>query len=399
MKRKTVTSILLGFALSFGAGAFANTEVPAPFDARSAGMGGTGAAYLASPTATYVNPATLDEVRSLTLAADITPFRSQAKVPLAGSSFESTPVTSPMFFVGGAYRAHRRVVVGLAAYTTAGTGCDYENVHALGDQDIKITIAMLELAVPVSIRLLDNLSLAASWRGTYLMQTAHQPVPTPGGLVPVDQDLSGFNYTGLQVGLYYRPLSLVRVGLSYRSKVTVDTEGKTKMGGQELVTKSSFAAPHTLRAGASVTLLGEDLLVAADLRYQFFKDSNPEIVTTTEMPTVDQVTQTPLHWKNAMIIGIGAEYKVLPYLAARVGYSLTQSASNTETASFAGMSPGILHGAHVGGGLTLGSLGVDLAFCYIAGGQDVKTATANNLGTGSYKTIGMLGTLSANYRL
>ncbi len=385
--------------------ALATTEIPGLYDARSTGMGGTGAAFIDSAAAIYNNPAALDQIKTMVVTADVTPMRSQTESPFYGPQYKSEATISPLFFLGGAYRVHERVVVGAAVYPTAGFGSTYEGLEPAPGitMDTEITLGTFELAVPVSVRLLDNLALALMWRGSYAMQSASQPNLdiTTGTVTQTDMSLSGMNLAGLAAGLYYKPIPELRLGLLYRSKITFDLEGEVETEGMPAFdAESEFSAPHQLRAGGAVTLLEGKLLLAADVKYTMYKDSNEQMTITVITPMGNMDDTTELQWKNVMSGHLGAEYKVSEMVAARLGYSISPSATPDEYANLAALAPGVLHGIHAGIGLEpTAGLSLDLGIVYGFGKKTIDTATEDNMGPGDYGATFLIGALSATYRM
>src|SRR6185312_6387881 len=116
---------------------------------------------------------------------------------------------------------------------------------------------LLEVGVPVSVRILDNLSIAAMWRVSYMSQSATQPV-SPDGMVrdasgnPIyaKLDVNGWNFGGLQLGVFYKPVPSLRFGFTYRSKVAVNGTGTTTTTNPadgmtlKLDTRAPFTNPH-----------------------------------------------------------------------------------------------------------------------------------------------------------
>ncbi len=369
------------------------------FDGRSVALGGTGTAYTDNAAAIFLNPAGLEQIDKLSATIDFTPFLFKTEIPLTGptSVFTSERTFVPLFFAGGAYRVHDQVVMGLALLTPAGFGINLANLPG-GAGDLDVTLARFELAIPVSVRLMKDLSLGLEWRGTYMKHTISQSVQAgPAGFVPMDIDLSGTNLTGLAVGLFYKPKSMVRLGLSYRSKVNVGSSGTTTMAGSDMDTTSSWATPHSFRLGTAITLADEKLMLAADVKYQLYDNSQNQLAIVTATPAGDQTTTINLDWNNSLALGLGGEYQVSKLVTLRLGYSLTQSAVPGSTGGFVGPPPGWFKGIHMGAGLAFESFDVDIGGYYMFGTKTVDTGTANNAGPGDYALNSTVLSTSMNY--
>lgn len=415
--------------------ASASNEINGLFDARSTGMGGTGVAFLSSAGAIPANPALLDQIDKFTLTANVFLIASQPERPYtiyhrnaAGEivrTYETirSPVEapSPLPFLGGAYRIFDRVVIGAAIYPVIGSGTHAKYRPApdeFPDLEVvnKASLGFIEGSVPISVRILDNLSFGASWRMTYMIQkvdTVPEAGPPTGILRDLDGnpvrakiDLTGFSFTGFQLGLLYRPIPALRLGLSYRSKVTVDGEGETTttdpLSGNTLVipTMQSFSDPHAIRAGFAVTLLEDKLLLAGDFKYLMYSEAFKTINTTTVQNGVSSTNVQVTNWIDAYNIQLGAEYQLSDLVSVRAGYIMATTATPDDYALAFMAPPGNSHLGSIGLGLkVLESLNVDTAFAYVSAGHRVARATEFNAGVGRYVSNAFQFALSLTYHI
>src|SRR5260370_17791906 len=116
-------------------------------------MGGPGAAYIHNAAAIYHTPASLDGVKGFTATVDFTGFSPRLTSPVSG---DGTAISSdfsvyPLFLAGAAYRLTDRIVVGVAAYPTAGFGSGYSQVAPYGGEGLHFCIFFLEMPPPVSV--------------------------------------------------------------------------------------------------------------------------------------------------------------------------------------------------------------------------------------------------------
>lgn len=361
-------SVALAAVTLFSAGrSWATIEPPPVTDARNAAMGGTGVAYTHNGAALFHNPAGLAGIDQGAVTVSVSPLASWMSAPVAQAnvSLDSTTSLFPMFLAGGGYRIADRWVIGMAVYPTVGFGASYENV---GGMDISSGAAMFEASPGVAYSITDQIAVGLSYRATYMYQSATMPVLPPGAPAPVlvEQDLSGFNFLGAQLGLFARVAEQTRLGLAYRNKVTVDLSGTTTMAGTEMDTQSEFSSPHTFKLGIAQGLLEEALLLALDLKYLLYKDSGENQSVTTTSPDGTEATQTAiLDWNNAFALGFGGEYRFAPDgLAVRLGYGLSQSATSEDYPQPFLLPPGFMHSIHTGLGITVSDIDLDLGGYY-----------------------------------
>jgi long-chain fatty acid transport protein len=371
----------------------ANPELPSMYDARAVGMGGTGTAFLGGPTGgVYMNPALLDGIEKAEFSLTVTPFIATLSAPLAepgtAAPAQQTAMETaffPLGLVAVGFRVHERITVGLGAYVASGLGAEYKDVSVLdaagtppaqrGEfNDLKLSLAVIEASLPVSVRLTSKLSIGAAWRIGYTMQTTQALAPNPAaaGLVNrVEQDLSGYSLLGLSAGVTYRPTKQLAFGASYRSKMTMDLEGETSMEANAAPpgvptsvvanadTTSAWTTPHQLRLGSALWLLDEKLMLSLEGRVQLYKKANEKLTSTIDlrgqplmalaMAPELEASQT-LDWKNAYTAQLGAEYWVIPAIAVRLGFTAGNAATSERYPSPFMPPPGMMYTVSAGVG-------------------------------------------------
>jgi long-chain fatty acid transport protein len=377
----------------------ATTELPAQYDARSVGLGGTGASFIENGASIYLNPAALDGIQNFAATVVLTPVQPVITAPLAPPPM-NTPVKAdtpffPLFLAGAGVRLSDQIVAGLAVYPTAGVGSTY--TKAFGGQDLSMSIAQFEAAPAVSFKIIDGLSIGLSYRITYTRQSAHQPPPFAPA--PTDVTLDGFNFFGIQAGLYYRPIEIVHLAFTYRSRVDSSLSGTTESSGVKLDTTSQFNSPNRLRLGASISPPGIPLLVAADIKYSLYADSNQTQDITVTTPNGPATATQRLDWQNTLAFGLGVEYAIVPLVAARAGYSLSQSATPESTANPFAPPPGGIHGVHLGLGLRLPLLDLDAGGMYGIVNKTIDPSPSMTVLPGEYKMTTLIFSVSATYHM
>jgi long-subunit fatty acid transport protein len=413
--------------------ASASTEINGLFDARSGAMGGTGVAFLDSAGAIPTNPALLDQIGKLTLTLDGFLITSQPEAPYTVLRLDSngqrykaydtvrSELTSAVLpFFGAAFRIQERVVVGAAVYPVIGQGTQAK-YHPAPDENPGLTLSneasmgLVEFGVPISVKLLDNLSIGAMWRVNYMLQTVKTPIAgntastalqdIMGNPVYADIDVSGLNFTGFQIGVFYKPLRNLGLGFTFRNKVVVDGEGTTTtnnpLGGAplKLDTRQGFTNPHAFRAGVAWSVLHEQLLFALDFKYLMYSEAYKELTTVTVRNGKEMVAKTPAYWKDAFNVQFGTEYKLGQTWAVRAGYIMATSATPKNYAQQFMAPPGVSHLVSGGLGVKLHeSFNVDLAAAYVVLQSTIDTPTQYNGGIGRYSAHTGEFSVSATYR-
>ncbi len=395
--------------------AWASTELPSIFDARVVGLGGAGSAFVDNSTAAFLNPAALENIDRLSVTLGLSPLIIGAEAPINEPNVgkESSAPVSPLFFGGVAYRLpvlQDRIVTGLAVFPTAGFGGKYDDVaNVMGvplgtTKDIENGLWMIETNIPVSMRIMDGLSIAMGWRLTYVMQSMKSPVLMPtNDVAMIDQQMTGLHAVGLSAGIFYRPIEQLQLGISYRSEIDIDMDGTAKftdlsetveMGKYDSI--SSFRLPDSFRLGVALWLLEGKLMIAMDLKYLAFSETNRFMIDTIQFPTGDAERKMDLAWKDVFAGHLGVEYYVHPMVPIRLGYSLSPSATPKDRTAFFTTQPGLLHGVHGGVGLEWEHWCVDLGGYYSFNTDGQVTNSTNGL-PGEYKTGSFLFALSGSF--
>jgi long-subunit fatty acid transport protein len=280
-------------------------------------------------------------------------------------------------------------------YPASGFGATYSK--AIEGQDLSLSVAQFEASPALSFEVTKGLSLGLAYRFTYTRETAHQPAP--GSTIANDLALDGVNLFGLHAGVYYRPIDALHLAFTYRTRVDSKISGTTERAGSKYDTTSQFNTPHRFRLAASVTPPGVPLLIAIDARYLLYADSNETTDIIVDTPIGKLTTTQRLDWRNTFTIGTGVEYKIASMVAARVGYSLSQSATPDSTANAFTPPPGVIHGFHFGAGLQVSAVDIDIGGAYAASSRRVPGNTENMVLPGEYQMKTLVFALSATYRL
>jgi long-subunit fatty acid transport protein len=362
-------------------------------DGRSVGLGNTGAAYAADGAATYFNPALLAQTDVLAATLAIAPLSATLETPIAGpgTRFASSSTPFPLFLAGANARLSERLVVGLSVYPVAGFGATYPAV--IDGQDVTLTAVAIEASPAASFALTPTLAIGAAYRVTYTALRTGAPLLS----TYETQTVSGVNALGAQLGIFYRPIPPLRIGLSYRSKIATDLRGTTTFGGMSLPTTSSLAWPHSFRLGAAVSAPGDRLLFAADASYSMFSDATQALVVTERYPAGPRSTTQPLDWVDSYALGFGVEWRVVPRVPLRLGYGLTKSRTRDDAASYFFVPPGFASSFHAGAGLRAGAWDLDVGGYYESAAKDVPNDAIAN--PGRYAVHGYAASFSATFHI
>jgi long-subunit fatty acid transport protein len=359
----------LGVALLPPAANAAGFDTPILYTARHQAMGGTAIASVDDASAGFHNPAGLQGVRGFGFIGDFSLILGKVKsTPDASAgNIESKTVLAPFFLLGGAYRAHRWLTLGLAGFPVASGGAEYRyainGTPTIDKTEIVFFEAtpMLSLNVPKDRWLPGMLAFGAGYRMSYVtFDRLSGAVANPQFL---DLKLHGFNWTGFRVGAQYQPIEALKLGVVFRNKVVVKTKAKsaTVLTLPATDGELDFTLPAKLGFGARVDV--GHVGVGMDVEYAF-QSQNKEPALSGVLPPGDPTPADPMpqptptsvpnkfDWQNGVTWRTGLEYRIgkFPTIPLRAGYIFDSTVTNKAYPSAFGTPPAPTHTITAGTG-------------------------------------------------
>jgi long-chain fatty acid transport protein len=212
------------------------------------------------------------------------------------------------------------------------------------------------------------------------MDTYNAVTQQPGqdGMVDAQYEESGSGLGfGASVGLLVKPIDLLSVGVSLKTKNTVKFEGTAKNSAFKAYNafESDYARDLAwpLWYGAGIAFCPtKKFTVTADVQFSQWSDTEEEIITDYKQAIweaqVDQKGQNKMHlkWKDATQLRFGAQYKLTEALAVRAGYYQDPAPAPDETANI--IFPSISYNAlTAGASYCFGKVNLDFGFEYLMG--------------------------------
>ena len=323
--------------------------------ARAMSMGGADVAYASDPLgAMGNNPAGLgfltEPAGNLGFVGGIVQG-TFIKAPFSEGSLDSNPNALPE----GAFAmpVGKKITVGVSIAPVSALNANWTYIDppgglggktSYGNQTEHSSILVLRSAVGAGITLTPKLALGASFGVDYnqnLLQAPYIFQYTPhvaGAKTLLNLQTDGEGYNG-QVGLLYRPLTNLQLGLAYQSETQVNTYGRAigDVGAQFGVSSIPFTYdakvrnifPQMVNGGLSWGFHPQWRL-ALQLDWigwhNAFKQL-PVTLTAGSNPTVNGVAgsssihdSVPLNWSDEFVYRAGLEYEVVKNLFLRAGY-------------------------------------------------------------------------------
>lgn len=408
----------LFLSLAVASPAFAGGyDTPILYSARHMGMGGTAQGYVNDPSALFHNPAGLANVKNISVLGDFSLVLGSLKsspstlTRLNDANPESELTVAPFFLVGGAFRVHENITLGVAVYPVASAGGLYKTSGTLTNLEDETTLVFIEAAPGVAVNLPYGINLGASYRVTYA--SLDRRIESDAGKV-VDLSLSGLNFASFRLGAQwaaieeetieaadaYRRLSF---GLMYRHKTSIDltADSATVFGSPVSDAETTFILPSRLVFGTR----GDwgRFGGAVDVEYGFNSQNDVSKISGTCVQTggctggIDEGAKASFSsvfdWKNAITLRTGLEYRLLEAgrLKPRVGYIFDGTTSSKQYPTGFGTPPAPTHSITLGCGYDFGALEANLAYAYRFGST---TVTAADIGPRTCEFCGGAGDYS-----
>jgi long-chain fatty acid transport protein len=208
--------------------------------ARAVGMGGAFVARADDPSAIFFNPAGLASQNGINILAggnlimpstDFTPHGSSTKYSTESQVF--TPIN-----LYGTYRIDDKIVVGLGIFNPFGLGTKWPSAM----QSLNASLQTWYFNPAIGYKIDDQFSVGL---GISLVYSSIKQTQTS---VSLDGTGSGFN---LNLGVTYKALDNLSIGLSYRIKTDVDLSGNFSAGYGTVTAKETLPMPGSFTLGAA----------------------------------------------------------------------------------------------------------------------------------------------------
>ena len=372
---------------------------------RQTGMGLTGTALNGGASNIFYNPGGMGFFKN---RYDFTLGASAVFSKISYQSIESdysaktdNPVSPPFFFYGMA-KITDKLTAGLGVYTPYGSRTEWPSDWKGRNLIQNIGLRAYFIQPTLNYMLTDNLGIGAG----FVFVT---------GKVEIDK---GLNYNGtssanlkgttsamgFNVGVTYQPISELTLGLSYRSKVSMElTDGDATFNLPQSVTAlvpatNSFDATLPLPANLDFGVawqVNSKLLLTAELNYVFWSTYDTLSFSFKESGELLN-SDNPRLYSDRIIPRIGAEYVVNDKFTVRAGVYYDSTPTDEEYFNPETVSLNTI-------GLTLGlsykpieKLTIDLSYLQLHGLESERSYKPANF-TGKYKSLSMIPGIGIHY--
>jgi long-subunit fatty acid transport protein len=307
-------------------------EVGVNAGAKLNGMAGAGAAHVSGGTAAVVNPAGLVETGQLDVNLSFVGLYGRSQAPANGPDTDVRATSFvPLPMMAAAYRVTDRVAAGLFFYTPSGAGGTFDGVNygvpGLPPRPFGLTMYDFEAGPALAVRLPWRIDLGVAYRVTWIRGSLKGYDPSSlasGSPVYAETSMSGTDFTGFKIGVQANPVGRLKLGLVYRTPITVDLSGKTTVTdgatGATLAEMDITARVRNvdkLLAGATYEWIEGVLLTSLDYEREFYSRSRDIVLVSAAGST-----SNPQHFRDSNLVRLGGELRVRPGLPLRMGVGM-----------------------------------------------------------------------------
>jgi len=392
MRKYGFTSVVMLFAvLCLAVASWAGNVDTYGIGAKATALGGAFSAYADDPFAIYYNPAGLTQIKQPMLSVGANVIKPVLRV----HNYQVTNMAVPNAGPADMYDQSRLLAVphlgftmpvgkgfsaGIAAYVPFGLDIQWKHdIPAAGycsnpgAYDSYRSWYMREVVTPtVAYRFNDyfsvgaGISLGKTKSGVERLMFAPTKASLHNKRVLTDLE-DDFNWS-FNVGLMFRPVKSLAMGLTYRGKTDTELEGTTEVKGtpipgSKVHAKTEIDSPDQIQAGIRY-MPSENVSVEADLVWTHWSTVKNYTVKF-DRPLIGKIASEyfPRDWDNTYQVRLGAEWKVNTMFTLRGSYFYDPTPIPDDTVDLQ-WPDADKHTFALGTGLNFGNLGIDATVQY-----------------------------------
>lgn len=383
------------------------------WSARDFALGGATVGRADDPAALASNPAGITQLDGIQVMAGVMPIKPLMTIETPGKSTDSDDDSiffPPHFYA--TWKVNDRYSVGLATFSRFGLGTKFDENWAGRYNSYEAAIQSVSINPNVAVKVTEKLSAAFGVEAMYLHFTQKKKLPMALGLAPLSDgdaklDADGFGY-GFNMALHYQPCQYAKIGLAYRSPVTMKVTGDadfsniagnaeafgyfTDTSAKGVVTlPDSFSfglaiypmEKLSVELGAVYTLWSkyDELKISFGDQIIPFRDESGTVVS----PFYTDQTVSKKNWDDVWRLNIGVEYAALDWLDVRLGYVWDQSPAKDSTIDYL-LPDSDRHMFSGGLGFHKDNWGLDMSYSYLMfEDRDIKARPLDGVLEGKVK--------------
>jgi long-chain fatty acid transport protein len=336
--------------------------------ARATALMSTMVARADDPSAVFYNPAGLVQLPGFQVMGGFSfVFPQTSIVTHAGGFDTSTSLVSQVFVVPhffSSYQINDRVWLGVGINSPFGLGTKYDDGWPGRFNIIKASVQTVNINPTVAVKITEYLSVGAGLDIMYFSINLQRALPLePLGSMTLR--LGGDTWgLGFNLGVLLKPRDNLSLGISYRSQVREQVSGAAHF--------DPFS-PLNTRASGAITL--PDMVFGGIMVRPTEKLSLEAGVIWTHWSLFKSLTMNfdnilgrlseKKNWHDTWRGQVGAEYRALPWLDLRAGYSLENEPMPDEYVDYLVPTTNLRHSFSLGTGFRWRAMTIDLAYIFV----------------------------------
>ena len=372
-------------------------------------MGGAGAGTNLDAAAVFFNPGGVAHLEQNSVSAGVSLTAESTTFQDNNSQQQyhtKSPISTPFTGYGVWGPAESKFKFGMGIYTPFGSTIKYEDGWSGRFALTQMKLLSVFFQPTVSYKINDKLGVGAGFVYGYgnIDLSRDLPITNSNGDYASANLKGTAGGMGYNLGILYKPVEKLSIGLSYRSQVNMKVNKGTATFNVPPSLASSFPSGNfssslplpqviTLGFGYSVS---ERLLLAFDVNYIGWSSYKTLSFDYEQNTSSLKDTESPRNYKDSYALRLGAQYKVSDKFMARLGTNyekspikngyVTPEVPDADRLNFTG---GI-------GYKPCEKLVIDASFSYINFMKRTDTNTETNL-SGTYKTRILVPGISLTY--
>jgi long-chain fatty acid transport protein len=320
-------------------------------------------AHTTGPSSLYFNPALINDLSGSQIEIGTTGISASRSVDYSGvgtsQADDSWNFPSTFYYT---HQVNDSLTTGIGAFFPFGLSTewpdDYEGRYLGTAGDITTT----DINPALSYRLNNRLSLAFGLNALYLDATLEKKINQTAAYTITDLQLSGGvggvlpalaapladigqNFTGdgwgygYNLGILYKANDQFNLGVSYRSHIDVDIDGRAAFSGVTPLLSSAFSdtdghseirLPEQMTAAVAYEGF-PDFILETGVRWENW-ESTDSLVVNLDQPVFGQSSDViPRNWQATWSYNLGAHYNLNDKISLNTGYLYGQNAVPGDT--------------------------------------------------------------------
>jgi len=311
------------------------------WSARDMALGGATIGRADDPAALSGNPAGITQLDGVQVMAGVMGIQPVLNVAADGGTYstdEDALYTPPHFYA--TWKVNDRYSLGLATFSRFGLGTVFDDDWRGRYNSYEASLQSVSVNPDVAVKVTDKLSAAFGVAAMYLdlnlkRQIDFRFMTQPDG--DLDLQADGFGY-GFNMGLHYQPCEYAKLGLAYRSPVTMKVTGDADFSSipgniynigafRDTSASGVVTLPDSFSFGLALYPT-EKLSVEVGAVYTMWSkyekleiNFGDEVIPIIQNPfsRTDRIVSYK-NWNDVWRLNVGVEYEALDWLDLRLGY-------------------------------------------------------------------------------